>query len=123
MSSKITLFAQRTIQRGVWRRMSEPDFVGAYSKEQQRKNKEQDKQQRERSPQEKINTWRKIKLGGLMVKYFPELKELNPAVESDFKSVAGALAALASDPGFLKWWAAHMKNNGPAGSPTGPVES
>ncbi|MCL2434412.1 MAG: hypothetical protein FWD16_07850, partial [Clostridia bacterium] len=62
--------------------MSEPDFVGAYSKEQQRKNKEQDKKQRERSPQEKRNIRRKIKLGGLLEKNFPELKELNPAIDS-----------------------------------------
>ena len=102
--------------------MSEPDFVGAYSKEQQRKNKEQDKQQRERSPREKRNTRRKIKLGGLMVKYFPELKELDPAIDSDFKAVAGALAALASDPGFLRWWATKMKE-GQRDAPVGPIES
>ena len=99
--------------------MAEPDFVGAYSKEDQRKNRKQDKQQRERSPQEKINTRRKIKLGGLMIKYFPELKELDPATESDFKNVAGILAALASDPAFLKWWAAKMKR--PAGENPPPA--
>ena len=122
MSSKITLFAQRAIKRGVWRSMSQPDFVGAYSKEQQKQNREKDKKQRERSPQEKTNTRRKIKLGGLLLKYFPELKELNPAIESDFKGIAGILAALASDPAFLKWWAAKMKE-GQRDSPSGPGES
>ena len=89
--------------------MKEPDFEGAYSKEQQHQNRKQDAAARQKAANRSKDTRRKIVLGGIMLKFFPELKELDPAEESDFKAVAGVFAALASDPEFLKWWAAHMK--------------
>ena len=109
MSSQITLFAQQTGKTGVWQRMSKPDFEGAYSEAQQQENRKQAQAQRQKSTQRTKDTRRKIILGGIWLKYFPELKELDPANEADFKAVAGVMAVLASDPGFLRWWAEQMK--------------
>ena len=100
--------------------MSKPDFEGAYSPKQQKKNRESDTAARQKAANRSKDTRRKIILGGILLKFFPELKELDPAEESDFKAVAGVFAALASDPDFLKWWAAHMKK-GQRENPTGPV--
>ena len=102
--------------------MPEPDFIGAYTPKQQSKNREKDAAARQKAAQRSKDTRRKIILGGILQKFFPELKELDPAVDSDFKPVAGILAALASDPEFLKWWAARMKM-GQRENPTGPDES
>ena len=102
--------------------MKEMDYVGAYTPKQQQLNRERDAAARQKASQRSKDTRRKIILGGIWLKYFPELKELNPAQESDFKPVAGVLAALASDPGFLQWWAATMKK-GQQENPTGPVRS
>jgi hypothetical protein len=103
--------------------MPEPDFVGAYSPRQQKKNREDDAAARKATQRSK-DTRQKIVLGGIVLKFFPELKELDPAKESDFKNVAGVFAALASDPAFLKWWAQQMKKGQQEKhSPTGPVES
>ena len=84
--------------------MSKPDFEGAYSPQQQKKNRENDAAKRAKAAQRSKDTRRKIVLGGILLKFFPELKELDLAEESDFKAVAGVFAALASDPEFLKWW-------------------
>ena len=111
MSSQITLFAARTGTSGVWKSMAEPDFVGAYSPYQQKKNRQNDAVARQKAAQRSKDTRRKIILGGIMLKFFPELKELDPAEESDFKAVAGIFASLASDPEFLKWWALQMKSS------------
>ena len=73
------------------------------------KNRASDAAARQKAAQQSKDTRRKIVLGGIMVKFFPELNELDPAQDSDFKAVAGVFAALASDPEFLKWWAARMK--------------
>jgi hypothetical protein len=108
-SSPITLFAARTGTTGVWQRMKEPDFAGAYTKEQQRQNREQEVAARQKAANRSKDTRRKIILGGIVLKFFPELKELDPARESDFQAVAGIFATLASDPAFLQWWAAKMK--------------
>ncbi|MDR1465818.1 MAG: conjugal transfer protein TraD [Oscillospiraceae bacterium] len=90
--SKITLFAARTgITRG-WRNISGVEFVGAYTKEQQRANREQGQTAWQNINERAKDTRRKIILGGLLVKYFPELKKLDPARESEFKGVAGWLA-------------------------------
>ncbi|MCL2105460.1 MAG: hypothetical protein FWH26_00065 [Oscillospiraceae bacterium] len=99
--------------------MTKPDFVGAYTKEQQKKNREIRAAGLQKSAQRSRDTRRKIILGGILLKYFPELKELDPAVESDFKAVVGIFAALASDPEFLKWWAGMMKK-GQRESPASP---
>ena len=102
--------------------MPEPDFKGAYTPQQQRMNREKDAVARQKAAQRSQDTRRKIILGGIWLKYFPELKELDPADDTNFKTVAGAMAALASDPAFLRWWAEQMKK-GQQENPTGPVES
>ena len=99
--------------------MAEPDFVGACSPQQQKKNRQNDAAARQKAAQRSKDTRRKIILGGIMLKFFPELKELDPAEESDFQAVAGVFAALASDPEFLKWWAALMKK-GQQDNPASP---
>jgi hypothetical protein len=52
----------------------------------------------------KADTRRKIIIGGIWLKYFPECKDLNPADEKNFGGVARAIAALAGDEQFLQLW-------------------
>ena len=74
----------------------------------------------------KADVRRKIIIGGIWLKYFPECKGLDPRNQDNFAGVANAIATLANDPQFLRLWMAVQEKirNGPAGStPTGPVES
>ena len=91
--------------------MPQPDFEGAYTPRQQKKNREQNAAVRQKAANRSKDTRRKIILGGILLKFFPELLELDPAIESDFRAVAGIFAALANDPEFLKWWAAQMESS------------
>ena len=73
----------------------------------------------------KADVRRKIIIGGIWLKYFPECKGLDPRDQGNFAGVANAIAALANDKEFLRLWLAVQEKirNGPASSPTGPVES
>lgn len=73
-------------------------------KQQQLKAREQAILARKKENDRKNDTRRKIILGGIWLKYFPECRELNPADEKNFAGVATAIATLANDPHFLRLW-------------------
>jgi len=111
MRSKITLFAAQTGATKGWTNVPELEFTGTYSPQQQQQNRNQNKTSREKTGERVKDTRQKIILGGILLKFFPELKELDPTQESDFRAVAGIFASLASEPEFLTWWAAKMKKS------------
>jgi hypothetical protein len=59
---------------------------------------------REKEAERKADTRRKIIIGGIFLKYFPECKELDPSNERNFAGVARAVASLAEDKEFLNLW-------------------
>ena len=59
---------------------------------------------REKEVARKADTRRKIIIGGIFLKYFPECRELDPKDEKNFVSVVSAFAALANDKQFLDLW-------------------
>ena len=72
----------------------------------------------------KADNRRKIIIGGIWLKYFPECKAINPADEKNFGGVVSAIATLANDKQFLQLWIEiQEKMKRPADSSTGPVES
>ena len=101
----------------LWRKMdSPPDFSEYYSKQQQLKAREQALMARQdkadSAAQRKADTRCKIILGGIMQKYLPGCKGIDPSDEKNFNGVANALAALANDKDFLAWWTQHMTKGG-----------
>ena len=106
-----------------------PDFSALYTKKQQLKNREQAMLNRQTTTdskaKRKADNRRKIIIGGIWLKYFPECKQLDPSSEDNFNGVVSAIAALANNPKFLSLWMEAQKKikNRPVGSPTGPVES
>jgi hypothetical protein len=73
-------------------------------KQRQLKAREQAILQRSKEAERKADTRRKIILGGIWLKYFPDCKNLDPADENNFAGVADAVATLANDQQFLKLW-------------------
>jgi len=73
---------------------------------------------RQRGAERKADTRRKIILGGIWLKYFPECKNINPADEKNFAGVVNAVAALAHDEQFLDLWlkTTHLLTNNIEGS-------
>ena len=59
---------------------------------------------RQREEERKKDTRRKIIIGGIFLKYFPDCKELDPKDDKNFAGVANAIAALANDKEFLALW-------------------
>jgi hypothetical protein len=59
---------------------------------------------RERQAERKADTRRKIIIGGIFLKYFPDCKTIDPKDEKNFASVVSAVAALANDKEFLNLW-------------------
>ena len=90
-----------------------PDFSEYYTKQQQLKAREQALMARqgktESAAQRKPDTRCKIILGGIMQKYLPGCKGIDPSNEKNFSGVVNALAELANDKNFLAWWAQHTK--------------
>ena len=52
----------------------------------------------------KADVRRKIILGGIWLKYFPECKQIDPRSEDNFNGVVSAIATLANNPQFLQLW-------------------
>ena len=76
---------------------------------------------RQKENDRKADTRRKIIIGGIWLKYFPECKNINPADEQNFNGIVRAIATLANDEQFFNLW---MKiKEASEVSPTGPVES
>jgi hypothetical protein len=73
-------------------------------KQAQLKAREQTIVARKKEHERKADTRRKIILGGIWLKYFPDCKQLDPADEANFAGVANAVATLANDQQFLKLW-------------------
>jgi len=65
----------------------------------------------------KADVRRKIIIGGIWLKYFPECRDINPQREENFNGVVSAIAALANDPQFLQLWMETQTKirKGPAG--------
>ena len=59
---------------------------------------------RKKDEERKKDTRRKIKIGGIFLKYFPDCRELDPKDDKNFAGVANAIAALANDKEFLRLW-------------------
>lgn len=93
-----------------------PDFSAYYTKQQQQKAREQALMARQgtadSAAQRKADTRRKIINGGIMEKYLPGLRELDPSDKKNFNGVANTLAVLANDKNFLEWWTQHINMGG-----------
>jgi hypothetical protein len=117
-ATRRTYNEQMNKRKVLWRQMdtTPPDFSEYYTKQQQLKAREQALMARQgkadSQAKRKADTRRKIVLGGIWLKYFPELRELDPSDEANFAGVAGALVALANDKNFLAWWAQHTNKGG-----------
>lgn len=93
-------------------------------KQAQLKAREQAILARQKESDRKADTRRKIIIGGVWLKYFPECKQLDPRSEENFSGVVNAIASLANDKQFLQlWMMVQEKMKRPAGGnpPTGPV--
>ncbi|MDR1409931.1 MAG: hypothetical protein LBJ12_06680 [Oscillospiraceae bacterium] len=90
-------------------------------KQSQLKAKEQAIMQRQKQAERKADTRRKIILGGIWLKFFPDCKNFDPSDEENFAGVANAIAVLANDGQFLDLWMRVQEAGGIA--PTGSVES
>jgi len=73
-------------------------------KQAQLKAREQAIVSRQKEADRKADTRRKIIIGGIWLKYFPECKQLDPRSEDNFNGVVSAIAALANNPEFLQLW-------------------
>ena len=126
MSSKITLFAAQTVateRRGSMAKSEEERLTDLRQKQAQLKAREMKIIATQKERERKADVRRKIILGGIWLKYFPECRNINPGKEENFNGVVSAIATLANDPQFLRLWMdvqEKMKNE-PAGSPAGPV--
>ena len=90
-------------------------------KQAQLKTREQAILSRQKENDRKADTRRKIIIGGIWLKYFPECKNINPADEQNFNGIVRAIATLANDEQFLHLW---MKvKEASENKPAGPVES
>ena len=106
--------------------MPQPDFEGAYTPQQQRENREQDAITRQKAARRKADTSRKVQIGGLWLKYFPECKEINPRNKSEFAGIARAFATLANDEQFIHLWVkitSEIRKTASEVAPTGQIES
>ena len=106
--------------------MPQSGYEGAYTPEQQRKNREQDAIARQKEARRKTDTSRKVQIGGLWLKYFPECKEINPRNKSEFAGIARAFATLANDQQFIHLWVKitnEIKRKASEVVPAGPDES
>jgi len=90
-------------------------------KQAQLKAREQAILSRQKENDRKADTRRKIIIGGIWLKYFPECKNINPADEQNFSGIVWAIATLANDEQFLQLWM-RIKEASEV-SPAGPVES
>ena len=73
-------------------------------KQQQLRAREQAIMVRKKEADRKADTRRKIILGGIWLKYFPECKNIDPRSEENFNGVVQAMATLANDKQFLQLW-------------------
>jgi len=73
-------------------------------KQAQLKAREKDIISRQREADRKADTRRKIIIGGIWTKYFPECKQIDPRSEDNFNGVVSAIATLTNDEQFLRLW-------------------
>jgi len=67
---------------------------------------------RQKEADRKKDTRRKIIIGGIWLKYFPELRDIDPSDEKNFNGMVRALAELANDQNFVDWLAQHVQKGG-----------
>jgi hypothetical protein len=105
-SSKILLFAARTIHEGAaeMAQSDEKRLALQRMKMAQLKAREQAILARKKETDRKADTRRKVIIGGIWLKYFPDCKNLNPADEQNFSAIANAIATLAYNEQFLHLW-------------------
>jgi len=77
---------------------------------------------RQKENERKADTRRKIIIGGIWLKYFPDCKTINPSNEENFNGIVRAIATLAHDPQFLQLWM-NIRKMASEVAPTGQVES
>ena len=59
---------------------------------------------RKKENDRKADTRRKIIIGGIWLKYFPECKDIDPRSGDNFSGIVRAVATLANDEQFLMLW-------------------
>ena len=91
------------------------------AKRAQLKAREQAILSRKKENDRKADTRRKIIIGGIWLKYFPECKNINPANEENFNGIVRAIATIAIDEQFLNLWMRIKEAS--ENAPAGPVES
>ena len=80
-------------------------------KQAQLKAREQAIVARQKESDRRADTRRKIIIGGIWLKYFPECRQLDPRSEENFNGVVDAIATLANNPEFLQLWMKITKEN------------
>ena len=122
--SKITLFAEQTATTERWGNMAKSDeerLEDLRRRQAQLKAKEMKIMALQKERERKADVRRKIIIGGIWLKYFPECKNIDPRSEDNFSGIVRAIATLANDEQFFNLW---MKiKEASEVSPTGPVES
>jgi hypothetical protein len=122
--SKITLFAEQAATTERWGSMAKSDeerLEELRRRQAQLKAKEMKILSLQKERERKADVRRKIIIGGIWLKYFPECKNINPGKEENFNGVVRAIATLANDEQFLNLW---MKiKEASENNPAGPVES
>jgi len=76
---------------------------------------------RKKENDRKADTRRKIIIGGIWLKYFPECKNIDPRSEDNFNGIVRAIATIAKDEQFLQLWM-KVKEAGEV-SPASQIES
>ena len=125
--SKIALDAQRPQSAVLWKRpnMYPMSYEGAYTKEQQRKNRESNRTNRANSLRDE-RTHLLCEIGGGWVKYFTACKNINPRNRAQVAAVVRVFAILAKNPWFLRLWEEveqEIEERANGKNPTGPGES
>ena len=92
-----------------------------WQKQAQLKAREQAILSRQKENDRKADTRRKIIIGGIWLKYFPECKNIDPRSENNFNGIVRAIATIAKDEQFLNLWMRIKEAS--ENAPAGPVES
>jgi len=97
--SKIILFARQTIPAGQRKnkRVGPLDFVGAYTKTQQRENKKKNQQKRQAPTARDTRNYLLIQIGALWQMNFPMSKKIDPYNKQELAAIARVFALLSQD--------------------------
>ena len=90
-----------------WNNMAKSDkekLEDIRQRQAQLKAREQAILSRQKENERKADTRRKIIIGGIWLKYFPECRNINPSKEESFSGIVRAVATLANDEQFLNLW-------------------